>query len=135
MQLTLEFWSRVIAVRENVNREIENQRNDGVIGSSLNANVTIYSTDSTRSMLKKLGDELKFLTITSGAKLEPLVDNPDDNDKESDKVVVRVEKSEHQKCIRCWHQTADVGSNLSHPEICLRCVENIEGSGEVREFA
>ena len=130
-----EFWSRVITVRESVNREIENQRNDGVVGSSLDANVTIYSTDATRNMLAKLGDELKFLTITSNAKLEPLVENPDDNDKESDRVVVRVEKSEHQKCIRCWHQTADVGLNPVHPEICLRCVENIEGPGEVREFA
>lgn len=131
-----DFWSQIIAIREQINRVIEIRRNEGVIGSSLAADVTIYGSNTLCSALEKLGDEVKFLTITSSATVKPihaakhLLD-----DAESGELVVEVLQSEYKKCIRCWHQTADVGANPEHPEICLRCVENIEGSGEVRQYA
>ncbi len=131
-----DFWSPVIAVRERVNREIEVQRNAGVIGSSLDADVTLYCVDSMRESLGWLKDELKFITITSSAQLKTIDSVAHmDRDAESTDLVIRIEKSKHPKCIRCWHRRADVGTNPQHPEICSRCVDNIEGAGEARQFA
>ncbi|HEY0906915.1 MAG TPA: zinc finger domain-containing protein, partial [Methylophilus sp.] len=48
---------------------------------------------------------------------------------------ILVKPSAHQKCDRCWHYRADVGSNAEHPSICGRCVSNLFGSGEVRRYA
>ena len=86
--------------------------------------------------LAKLGDELRFALITSAAQTAPLADAP------ADAVVTEVEglklkilKSAHAKCGRCWHFRADVGSHADHPELCSRCVSNIEGEGEVRKHA
>ena len=131
-----EFWSRVIEVREEVNRVIETKRNDGVIGSTLAAQVTIYCAEDTYNTLKRLGDELKFLTITSSAAIKPFdSEQHPDECSQGTGLVIEIEKSDNPKCIRCWHQRADVGSNPQHPEICTRCVDNIEGPGEVRQFA
>ena len=130
------FWSQVIAVREQVNREIETQRNDGVVGSSLAADVTIFCADETYNALQRLGDEIKFLTITSSATIESLNSGQQTvNESENSDLVVQVVKSDNPKCIRCWHQTATVGTDPNHPEICSRCVVNIEGQGEVRQYA
>ena len=130
------FWSQVIAVREQVNREIETQRNDGIVGSSLAADVTIFCADETYNALQRLGDEIKFLTITSSATVKPLNSEQQAiHESENSDLVVQVVKSDNPKCIRCWHQTATVGTDPNHPEICARCVENIIGKGEVRQYA
>ncbi len=130
------FWSQVIAVRELVNREIEKQRNEGVIGSSLDAEVDLYCSDAMRETLERLGDELRFLTITSNVRLKEIDSAPrSDSDRKSEDVIVYAAKADFPKCVRCWHQTADVGTVARHPEICSRCVENIEGKGELRQFA
>ena len=132
----MNFWGKVITVREQVNRVIETRRNEGVIGSSLAGDVTIYCADEMRTALEQLGDELRFLTITSSATVESVSRAPHAVDEsESDTLVVEVSQSDNEKCIRCWHQTADVGANANHPEICARCVENIEGTGEIRRYA
>ncbi len=131
------FWSRVIAVRDEVNREIEVQRNEGAVGSSLNADAVISCTKATRDILEKLGDELKFVMITSSTELKTISPPKKKKDSKSkaEPVKVQIRRNEHPKCIRCWHQTASVGTHAEHPEICSRCVENIEGAGEVRQFA
>ena len=133
---TLEFWTQIIKVRDAVNRAVENCRNEGLIGSSLAADVTLYCDDTLQTSLAEIGDELKFVTITSGANVEPLAMAAKDSaETDLSGLRIRVDKSEHTKCIRCWHQTSDVGENSQHPEICLRCVGNIEGDGENRLFA
>ena len=48
---------------------------------------------------------------------------------------ILVRPSEHAKCVRCWHHREDVGMNTAHPELCGRCVENVDGSGEQRRYA
>ncbi len=132
----LDFWQRVIAVREEVNRHLEISRNQNVIGSSLAAEVTLYCSDELLSMLNRLGDELKFITITSSASVLP-VDEMNDEISQSEikGLFIQVRKSASDKCIRCWHQTPDVGNDPEHPEICLRCVTNIAGDGEQRLYA
>ncbi len=87
-------------------------------------------------MLAQLGDELRFVTITSTAVVKPLAEAPADAvATEVEGLRLSVVKSGHAKCERCWHHRADVGSHAAHPQICVRCVDNIEGAGEVRHYA
>ena len=129
-------WTRVIVVKTAVAKQLEAMRKDGAIGSSLDAEVTLYCDDALTKVLQSLGDELRFALITSYADVAPLDDAPDsasETDVAGLKVVARV--STHNKCVRCWHHRADVGAHVGHPELCGRCADNVEGDGETRRFA
>ncbi|WP_122384410.1 isoleucine--tRNA ligase, partial [Pseudomonas savastanoi] len=130
------YWERIMAVKTSVNKEMENLRAAKAIGGNLQAEVTLYAEDSLVADLSKLSNELRFVLITSTASVAPLVSAP------ADAVVtevaglkLKVLKSSHAKCARCWHHREDVGVNPEHPEICGRCVDNISGAGEVRHYA
>ncbi|WP_439887509.1 isoleucine--tRNA ligase [Pseudomonas sp. MBLB4123] len=135
-ELDRAFWERVMAVKVAVNKELENQRSAKTIGGNLQAEVTVYAEDALIADLHKLGNELRFVLITSTASLAPLANAPGDAvDTEVAGLKLKVVKSAHAKCGRCWHHREDVGSHAAHPEICGRCVDNIEGAGEVRHYA
>jgi len=132
------FWGQIIAVREAISKELENLRVAGKIGSSLAAEVDLYADAETQAMLKTVGDELRFLLITSYARVYPLDECPDDAvAAEIPGLVfsIRVTASAHDKCVRCWHHREDVGASAEHPELCGRCIENVTGAGEQRRFA
>ncbi|WP_339486632.1 isoleucine--tRNA ligase [Pseudomonas sp. EL_65y_Pfl2_R95] len=136
VEMNREFWERVMAVKVAVNKELENQRKEKAIGGNLQAEVTVYGEDSLIADLNKLGNELRFVLITSTATLAPLSAAPADAvETEVAGLKLKVVKSAHAKCGRCWHHREDVGVNPAHPEICGRCVDNIEGEGEVRHYA
>jgi isoleucyl-tRNA synthetase len=90
-------------------------------------------------MLQRLGDELRFVLITSAARIylagEPPKEAQHFTLSSNDEVWVSAAASTHGKCVRCWHYREDVGSNTEHPELCGRCVENVAGAGETRQFA
>lgn len=135
-QMGHAFWERVIQIREAVNKELEVKRKAGVIGSALEAEVEIFCSSEIRELLSLLGDELRFVLITSSAVLQPIDKAPKDAAKtEMPEVLVRVQASSNPKCVRCWHRRADVGQHPEHPEICGRCIENVVGEGEIRQFA
>ncbi|UVE18489.1 isoleucine--tRNA ligase [Pseudomonas sp. LS44] len=135
-ELDRAFWEQVMAVKTAVNKELENQRAAKLIGGNLQAEVTLFVEEALATQLAKLGDELRFVLITSTATLAPLSAAPDDAvATELPTLKLKVVKSGHVKCGRCWHHRADVGVNSEHPEICGRCVDNISGSGEVRHYA
>ncbi|MBE0435902.1 MAG: isoleucine--tRNA ligase [Methylomicrobium sp.] len=130
------FWAKVMAVREAVSKELERVRKTGAIGASLNAEVTLYADERYFPILKQLESELHFVLITSAATVQDLASSPDDAvQAELEGLTIKVSVSEHAKCVRCWHQRADIGVDPNHPELCGRCVENIVGDGEVRRFA
>lgn len=130
------FWNRVLAIRTEVSRQLELARKEGVIGSSLDAEVELYCEPELLQTLARLQDELRFVLITSDARLHPLAERPAEaaaTDLEG--LAVRVISSPHPKCVRCWHHRKDVGAHAEHPELCGRCVENVTGPGEPRGFA
>ncbi len=130
------FWSKVMAVKTEVNRVIEQARRDKVVGGTLEAEVTVYVGDDYLQALSALEDELRFVLITSTAAIAPLANAPDTAvDTDDANIKVCVEKSTGTKCERCWHHSADVGTIEGHEDICGRCVTNIEGEGESRSFA
>ncbi|RHW22939.1 isoleucine--tRNA ligase [Pseudomonas jilinensis] len=135
-ELGRTFWDQVIEVKAAVNKELENQRNAKVIGGNLQAEVTLYAEPALAATLAKLGDELRFVLITSYASVADLAEAGSDAvETELAGLKLKVVKSGHGKCVRCWHFREDVGQHAGHEEICGRCVENIDGSGEVRQHA
>ncbi len=133
-----EFWGRVIAIREAAGKQLETLRVDGAIGSSLDAEVDLYADEDTVRLLAQLEDELRFVLITSYARVHPADDRPADAvdaGLPDTGIWIRVTPSAHAKCIRCWHHREDVGSHPEHPEICGRCVDNVAGNGETRRYA
>ncbi|WP_281646613.1 isoleucine--tRNA ligase [Parendozoicomonas sp. Alg238-R29] len=135
-ELSREYWEQVMVVKTAVNKAMEDARNGGAIGGSLQADVTLYVSDELKTQLEKLGDELRFVLITSRADVAALTDAPEaavETDVAGLKVVVG--KSEHEKCERCWHHREDVGSNEKYTDLCGRCITNVEGEGETRHFA
>ncbi len=135
-------WHRIMALRQGVSREIETLRKAGEVGPSLAAEVELWADGAILEDLQWLGDELRFVLITSSASLGETGDAPDDavriaaeGGSGEGHVALRVRATTHEKCVRCWHYRADVGSNAGHPEICTRCVENVEGPGETRTRA
>lgn len=134
--LTAADWGQIMAVRTEVARALEALRNSKTIGSGLDAEVDLYCDESLISLLEKLEDELRFVLITSYARIHPLDGVPVDAEAtELEGLRVQVGASNHEKCVRCWHHREDVGSNSDHPELCGRCVDNVTGSGEQRLYA
>lgn len=130
------FWSSCLAVRQDVNKAMEAERAQGNIRGSLDANVVLYATSELRQMLTTLGDELRFVLITSGAELADIADAPAEAlAGEVEGLKVRVSASDAEKCERCWHRRDDIGSVEEHPTLCGRCVTNVAGEGEVRHYA
>ncbi len=132
-----DYWQQVLKVRVACSKEMEKLRVEKIIGSSLDAEIDLYCDDELLQTLGKLGDELRFVLITSYVRLHKLADKPSDA-VEADEVsalALKVRASEHTKCARCWHHREDVGSHSEHPELCGRCVDNVAGDGEVRNYA
>ncbi|QSI78368.1 isoleucine--tRNA ligase [Niveibacterium microcysteis] len=120
-------WETIRAVRGEVSKAVEAVRTEGKIGASLQAEVEIRAGSDKFDALASLGDDLKFVLITSAATLVKVAG-------EADEAIV-VTPTAQQKCERCWHWRADVGVNAEHPTLCGRCDSNLHGDGEVRTHA
>ena len=135
-QLSAEFWSEMVIVRQQVNKALELAREQGNLRGSLDAAVTLYAEGPLSERLRSLGDELRFVLITSEATVAETSSAPDGAvDAEGLALRIQVEPAVSEKCERCWHRRPDVGEHSAHPTLCGRCVTNIDGPGEVREFA
>ena len=129
-------WGQVIDVKNAVAKQLELMRKEGVIGSSLDAEVELYCDEPLLGALGQLGDELRFALITSYANAAPSANAPAEAvDTDVNGLKVAAWASQHAKCVRCWHHREDVGADSGHPQLCGRCVENVAGEGETRQFA
>lgn len=130
-----DYWALIADVKTAVNKVIEAKRATGEVGGALGTEVTLFVDDNLLSKLQRLGDELRFVLITSTANVQPLSTAQSAEATEVSGLQVAVKKSEYTKCERCWHHRADVGANATHATVCLRCVTNVDGAGESRAFA
>ncbi|WP_439234530.1 isoleucine--tRNA ligase [Lonepinella koalarum] len=124
------YWQQILTVRDEINRVLETARNDKIIGGGLEAEVTIFANDEYARLLAKLGNELRFVTITSKADVKPLA-AADVAEGEVKGLAIKVIHSANHKCPRCWHYSDSPTENT----LCSRCEENVNGNGEVRKFA
>jgi isoleucyl-tRNA synthetase len=140
-------------------RELERLRVAGEIGAPLDAVVDVYAAPLVRAALTPLGEELRFVLITSEAHVHPAEPRPAEavagtqpvsatsgsmggspdgamgGSADASEFWIRVRPAGAAKCVRCWHKRDDVGSDPAHPELCGRCVVNLDGAGECRGFA
>ena len=123
----LARWEAIRALRAEVQRRIEQERERGVVGSSLQAEIDIHVAGERFELLDSLGDELRFVTVTSRATVHRAPSESGER--------IEVHASAHAKCERCWHYRDDVGTDAAHPGICLRCAGNLFGTGETRRIA
>ena len=131
-------WGLVAEVREAVSKSLEGLRSEGTIGGALDARVTVHAAEPVHAALAKLGEELRFVLIVSEATLEPIDTAPVESARATTSagpIVVEAHRTEAAKCARCWHRRDDVGGHADHPELCGRCVENVDGVGETRRIA
>ncbi len=131
-------WDALEQVRDEVTRKLEKLRQEGKIGSGLDAEITIFADPALLGQLQVIHDELRFVMITSAATLAPLDDAHADKAiglRNGGRVLIEAVPSAHPKCVRCWHHRADVGQHEAHPELCSRCVDNVDGDGEQRRYA
>lgn len=118
-------WSRIRHIRTEVQKTLETLRAAGSIGAALEAEVCIQANETDAALLQRLGDELKFILITSSTQVKP----------SGEDLQIQAYKIHANKCERCWHHVADVGLNPEHPSICGRCILNLGTTGEVRRYA
>jgi isoleucyl-tRNA synthetase len=132
-------WDALIVLRQAVQRELEKLREAGTIGAPLEAEVDVYCLPELAERYAVIGNELRFLTITSAARVHTVQSGPDGaTAAETGAAVIpgvwlRAQRSAGTKCVRCWHLTDDVGSDAAHPELCARCAGNVSGRTEVRQ--
>ena len=122
-------------INTHLRKELEEMRRNKDIGSSLDAEVDIYCDQKNYQALLELKNELRFVFITSEANLHELSNKSTDAKEIDSSLAIRVRKSVHQKCVRCWHHRPEIGENKSHIDLCGRCIENVSGEGEHRIFA
>ena len=116
-------WDKVFEIKDLVNQAIESARNDGLVKGSLDTNVEIICPEDLYKILESFGEELHFVFISSSCQIE-----------QGQSLSIKVSSSDNKKCSRCWHKSSSVSQSVKHPELCSRCEENIEESGEVRRF-
>jgi isoleucyl-tRNA synthetase len=131
------YWADLMTLRDSASRVLEGMRKADQIGAALEARLTIYADDALHARLSEASAELRFFFITSELTLASLESRPADAVKvelEGADVWISAEVSPAEKCVRCWHRRDDVGSHAEHPELCGRCIGNIEGQGENRRW-
>ena len=122
--LSKENWSRLIEIKEEVNQSIEAARSQGDIKGSLDASINLCLDSEDFKLVNKFASELHFFFIVSECVIS-----------EGKSLKISVTKFEAVKCVRCWHRNKSVGASKDHPELCHRCVINLDGPGEDRKFA
>ena len=123
--LTAQDFDELLALREQMAKVLEPMRANGLIGAALEAEITVSVGADKMARWEPLMDELRFLLISGDVTLTAV---------DADEVFVMARPTEKAKCVRCWQYRADIGSSQVHPELCGRCVDNIDGTGEDRQW-
>ena len=118
-------FDRLLALREQVAKVLEPMRANGQIGAALEAEITVTAGSGVAAQLQPLAEELRFLFISGDVAVVPA---------QTEDIFVSAQPTSKAKCVRCWHHRADVGVAPAHPQLCGRCVSNIEGPGEERRW-
>ncbi|OOG64903.1 isoleucine--tRNA ligase [Rhodanobacter sp. B04] len=131
------YWSDLLAIRDAASRVLEGMRKGEQIGAALEAKLAIHADEATVARYAAAAEELRFFFITSDVRLDLAGGQPDSavlTELEGADAWVSATVSDAAKCVRCWHRRDDVGSHAAHPELCGRCVGNVEGPGETRRW-
>ena len=110
-----EDWKTLRAVRDDVLKALEEARNNKLIGTGLEAQVSLTASDPAYSLLKRHEAQSRYLFIVSHVTLSQGSGNGTSG------VKVEVKKADGAKCDRCWNYSTRVGENKNYPTVCERC--------------
>lgn len=141
--ISSEHWQVLLNVKSAVNKQIEAARNAKLVGSNLSAQVDLWVDEKIYPVLSQLGNELRFVLITSQVNLHTLDQKNDvatnsatqGESTDVEGLQVKISPATGIKCARCWHVLSDVGTHALHPALCSRCIVNVTGQGEQRHYA
>jgi isoleucyl-tRNA synthetase len=132
--LNVGYWKTLQEIKSLVDKKLETLRNDRKIGGSLDAQITLYASPALAQNLLLLGDELRFVFITSYAEIKKIEEAPKGLEESMEGLKILAETCPFKRCERSWHRRADVGSNPKHPDLDSRSILNVYGNGELRQF-
>ncbi|MFH1149963.1 MAG: isoleucine--tRNA ligase [Actinomycetota bacterium] len=124
-----ERWNALLDVREEVNRAIEIARQDGILGTSLEAGVTLYAGGPLYDLLRYTEGQLPSIFIVSAVELRPLAEFSGEFE-DAQGLIVEIERAPGAKCLRCWNYRPSVGEDVGAPDICERCAGFLKTMGE-----
>ena len=119
-------FDRLLALRDDIAKVLEPMRAGGAIGAALEAEIELKADAGAKAWLSPLVDELRFLLISGDVTLVEAAG--------ASGIAVSAVPTTKAKCVRCWQHQGDVGTDAAHPQLCGRCVSNVEGPGETRRW-
>ena len=123
-------WDGILAIRDEINKALEEARREKVIGQSLGAAITIYAENAAYGLLQEAGN-LKELFIVSAVELKEKTEDLPEQAVQFEGVAVMVQPAEGEKCERCWVISTEVGKNNEHPSLCPRCANVLTEEGQI----
>jgi isoleucyl-tRNA synthetase len=117
-------WSTLRSVRDEVLKALEEERNNKLIGTGLEAQVTLTASEPAYSVLARHADQLRYLFIVSAVNLKQ------DSGNGTQSIHVDVAKADGTKCERCWNYSTRVGDDPNHPTVCERCSAALKEIGD-----
>lgn len=126
-RLDANDFERLFDLREQVSKVLEPMRANGEIGAALDAEITLRVNVADANWLAPMIDELRFFFISGDVRIEPAGDVQDG-------IEILAAKTDKPKCVRCWQHRADVGTVAAYAGLCVRCVDNVAGDGEQRDW-
>jgi len=118
-------WEKIIDVRDDILKALEEARNAKTIGKSLEAKVTVYAKEDVVALLNDANIDFAQLSIVSAFEVAAIEEAPAEA-LTLEHVSIVVEKATGEKCERCWSISETVGSNEAQPTVCARCAEVVE---------
>jgi isoleucyl-tRNA synthetase len=131
-EILAQKWNRLMKVRTEVLKQLENARQDKLIGNSLEAAVHIYAEGKMYDFLKESEELLALLFITSEAYLQRGIPSGLKESEDIKDLAIKISKASGYKCERCWIYSESVGANLGHPNLCARCIDVLNNASIVQ---
>ncbi len=118
-----EKWETIMRVREEVNKALEEKRNEKIIGKPLDAAVTLCCEGSLSEFCTANAEDIRTACLVSALSVEA---GNGAFASEMEGLSITVTHAEGEKCERCWTYSDTVGSNADHPHLCARCASAIQ---------
>lgn len=123
-------WDRLLLIRDEINKALEDARKEKVIGQSLGALIALYPEKEAHSLLLAAGD-LKEFFIVSGVELHDAAKEVPEEAMKLEGISIIVRPADGEKCERCWIISTEVGQNPEHPTLCPRCESVLKEEGHI----
>ena len=118
-ELLLAEWEKLRTVRESVLKSLEEVRQSGTIGNSLEAKIVIRAAGETAALLRRHENDLRFIFIVSQVAVE-------ESSGAEESLQIEVLKAAGSKCERCWNYSVEIGKDSDWPTLCERCIPAIK---------